>query len=91
MIQFTTHTGQTVTGSALQEALDKVASDLQRIAESIYKENAYADHVPEVVKLQNLKNGLELADRVKSGTIDSFTVWQRINTELTGKCIALLP
>lgn len=90
MKQFRTHDEKIITGSKLQDALTKVANDYRAIAHGIRNENLYASHVTEEEKEQYLKEGLIHAEEVQGGMINSLSVWQRVNTELTGKCIALL-
>ena len=49
----------------------------------------YADHVTDEQKDLNLQKSLNLAQKVREGYFDNFTIWQRINTEITGECVAL--
>lgn len=90
MMQFKTHTGEIVTGDRLQKALNTVADFWADNARAIRKENRYASHVTEDRKEKNLKDQLERAEQIRGGDIGSFTIWQRVNTELTGECVALL-
>jgi hypothetical protein len=90
MQSFRTHTGEIVTGERLQAALETVADDWIRLAHAIRKEDAYASHVTENDKDRYLAEGLVAAEEIRHGDVNSFTVWQRIDTELTGECIALL-
>jgi hypothetical protein len=89
--EFQTHTGEVVKGKRLCEALKTVAKDHARLGYAIYKENAYADHVTEATKIANLKRDLITAHRIRQGRASGFWLWQRVNTVLTGECIALLP
>ncbi len=85
--QFRTHTGEIIQGEKLQSALNKVADNWQRVA----VQSDFPPHVtPEVVAEWNKRN-FETAEKIRAGKIDNFTLWQRVNTELTGECVALLP
>lgn len=90
MRPFRTHTGELVTGDRLQAAFDTVANDWANLARAIRAEDHYAPHVSEETKEANLSRGLAEAERVRAGKIENFTIWQRVNTVLTGECIALL-
>lgn len=90
MNSFRTHTGEIVTGDRLVAALSKVADDWEEMARAIRKEDRYASHVTEDVKDARLAKDLETANRVRAGNVSSFTIWQRVNTVLTGECVALL-
>ncbi len=92
MENFQTHTGEIVTGKRLADACHAVADFWAANALGIYKENLYASHVSEKTKLNNREKQLEQAERIRSGIEPvGFWLWQRINTELTGQCIAFLP
>lgn len=73
------------------KACAKVAQDLRNIANELRHSNEYASHVTEAQKESDLIKSLSLADRIEAGEIKSFTVWQRVNLELTGECVAFLP
>lgn len=88
---FRTHTGEIVSGDRLTNALSSVADDWATLARAIRAEDAYASHVSEADKNQIMKRGLAHAEAIRSGEIGGFTIWQRVNTKLTGQCIALLP
>jgi hypothetical protein len=88
MIPFRTHTGEIVDGAA---ACRQVATDLTVLAFLIHEENAYASHVTEEVKVALFLDRLERAQKVWDGTVDNFTVWQRVNQVLTGECVPFLP
>ena len=72
-------------------ACKKVASDWRDLAHAIRKDDAYASHVTEDRKEADLQAMLLDADTIESGEVKSFTIWQRVNTELTGECVAFLP
>lgn len=90
--EFRTHTGEIVTGKRLAAAQERVADWWSDNAHGIYTENAYAAHVSEDTKKALLQRGLERAESIRAGLEPmGFWLWQRINTELTGECVALLP
>lgn len=89
--KFKTHTNEIVTGERLTSALSTVANDYRELAHAIRKEDAYAPHVTVEQKEHQLNKMLKLADEVEKGEVGTFTVWQRVNTVLTGECVALLP
>lgn len=88
--QFRTHTGEIVKGQRLQDALNKVGDDWETLAMDIRAEDAYASHVTELQKGLFLAKMVYDADQIRAGYVESVTIAQRINTELTGECIALL-
>lgn len=90
MPDFITHDKRTISESEFQEALNKVADDWERLGEAIYKENAYADHVSESLKLSNRDQHYARAAEIRAGQVNSFTIWQRVTELLTGECVALL-
>ena len=86
------HTGKILTETELTEALKKVANDLRENAYAIHAENAYASHVTQEDKERYLQERLVYANEVEKGLYNSnFTIWQRVDTLLTGECIAFLP
>lgn len=90
MTTFRTHTGEIVTGQRLHDALNAVADDWATLGRAIRKEDRYADHVSEETKDAALAEMLARADAIRHGDLGSFTIWQRVNTKLTGECVALL-
>lgn len=89
-MKFKTHTGEIIEGEKLTNACKEVADDLRALAFGIRAEDAYASHITEAMKDQFLADSLFRADQVQAGKIDNFTIWQRVNTVLTGECVALL-
>lgn len=87
---FRTHNGEIITGPRLDNALNAVANDWAQLSHDIRHCGDYADHVTEEEKDRYLAEGLATAETIRNGTIDSFTIWQRVNTAITGKCVALL-
>lgn len=75
----------------LQVALDAVADDWAELGRAIRTEDRYADHVSEETKEKALCDMLLRAEAIRLGDLGSFTIWQRVNTKLTGECVALLP
>lgn len=69
--------------------LNKVADDWERLGYDIFKEDQYADHVTYDVKLSNIQSHIDTANDIRNGIIKSFTIWQRVNQELTGECTPL--
>lgn len=89
---FVTHIGSVITGEALTKALNTVADKMIQMYRSIRSEDNYASHVTEEKKEFNLLKGLNYAEEVRKGDhLNNFTIWQRVNTVLTGECVALLP
>lgn len=89
-LRFRTHTGEYVEGPRLREALEAVADWYVANAHAVRLEDAYASHVTEERKVEALERQLAFAEEVRRGEVQSFSVWQRINTHLTGECVALL-
>jgi len=89
--QFQTHNKEIVKGKRLKDALNHVADNWKSNAIAIRESDDYASHVTEATKDLRLEQGLRLAEYVRLGHVESFTMSQRINTYLTGECIALLP
>lgn len=80
------------TPEELQAARETVADWWANNARAIRSNDAYASHVTEKQKDEILARSLETAEQCRRGELDhNFTFWQRINTELTGECVALLP
>lgn len=75
----------------MQEVLSKVANDWEQLGYDIKKQNLYANHVTEEIKEKDLQRHIDTANEIRNGVINSFTIWQKVNTELTGNCVALLP
>lgn len=91
MICFTTHTKEKVSGERLTKALNKVADDWANNAREVRREDPYASHVTEEEKDEILRQRLAGAEEVRAGNIKSFTAWQCVDYELTGKSVAFLP
>jgi hypothetical protein len=92
MKSFITHKNELVAGERLEQALNAVADWWYKNAYGIYEENLYAAHVTAQQKLDNLNEGISLAGRIRNGSEPmGFWLWQRVNTELTGECVAFLP
>lgn len=87
---FRTHDGRIVTGERLAAALNAVADWYAENARAVRREDAYAAHVTEETKERRLSDGLAFAEGVRAGERVGFSVWQRVNTHLTGECVALL-
>ena len=92
MKSFRTHEGTLYPADdpTLKAACKRVADDWRKLGYAIRKEDAYAAHVTPERKEQALNDMLDAADQIEAGNITSFTIWQRVNTVLTGECVALL-
>lgn len=89
---FTTHKGEKVSGKKLSDALNKVADDWAESAKKVREEDAYASHVSEKEKDEVLSKDLNRAEEIRRGeNINNLTIQQRINTELTGEEVPILP
>jgi hypothetical protein len=89
--KITTSAGEVVTGERLQEALNYVADEQERLAYAVFEKDNYAAHVTQEKKEVNLSQDLEYADQVRKGVAKpSFCLWQRLNTYLTGECVGFL-
>jgi len=89
---FTTHTGERIGYPRLGAALLSVANTWKELAKAVRVENAYADHVTDQEKEKIMLDMLEQADRICMGVEPmGFWLWQRVNLELTGKCVGFLP
>jgi len=89
MKTFITSDGKKVKGKQLKTALGKVADFWVSNAKAVRVEDAYADHITEETKETCLQQQLEQAERIRQGIEPmGFWLWQRVNQELTGKCVA---
>lgn len=87
-----THEGETIEGKRVIDAMKDVCNYWRKLAHEIRKEDPYAKHVTEAQKDEILQQSLIRANDLESGKINpTFTDWQRINTALTGNCVAFLP
>lgn len=85
------HTGEVVSGDRYVAARDKVADWFADNARHVRAEDPYAAHVTTEQKDARLAETLAWSDAIRAGEAYGFTVWQRINAELTGECVAFLP
>lgn len=75
----------------LIEACEKVARQYEKLALATRNGDSYAAHVTEAQKHLNLNRAYMWAEQIrKRGNLNNFTVWQKVNYELTGECPALL-
>lgn len=88
-MQFITHTKEIIKGKRLTDALNKVADKMVENA-NLIRVSKYADHVTEEQKEVLLQRDLEYAEKVRNGFFENMSIWQTINTELTGECIGIL-
>lgn len=92
MKSFRTHTGEIVSEERFALASNAVADWYAENAKAIRREDAYASHVTRAVKEEAMAKQLAQAERIRAGIEPiGFWLWQRINTELTGECVAFLP
>jgi len=88
---FTTHKGEVVTGKKLTDAINKVADDMVKGANK-KRQEYYASHITEKQKDEFLAKDLKYAEEVRQGEhLNNLTIAQRINYELTGESIPILP
>jgi hypothetical protein len=86
-----THTGETIKGARVIEAMKAVCNEWRELAQEIRVEDSYAKHITEAQKDEFLAQSIILADDLESGRINpTLTDWQRVNIHLTGDCVALL-
>lgn len=93
MKYFKTHTGKIVRGKKLVMALNSIADDLLERAHKIRNEDDYASHITNESKDRILNEAIEDSERIRNPNNIKYELWlfQRLNTKLTGECIALLP
>lgn len=91
MKAFITSKGQIFKGKKLLIALNSVANDWVQLQYAIRYSDDYASHITEETKDRLLEEGLKYAEQIRKGHLANFTILQRLNTKLTGECIALLP
>lgn len=94
IIMLRTHTDETLTrdNPRLIAACEKVALDMEELAIRVREENAFGSHVTEQQKDDYIKRFYtDIAIEVRNmENLHNFSVWQRVNTELTGECIGFL-
>lgn len=84
------HRGEIIPEETLQAALKKVAADVRESAR-IARTEKYASHITEDQKDEFMQKKLDLADEIEAGTARGFWLWQRVNTIVTGECVAFFP
>lgn len=84
------HRGEIIPEETLQAAMKKVAADVRESAR-IARTEKYASHITEDQKDEFMQKKLDLADEIEAGTARGFWLWQRVNTIVTGECVAFLP
>ena len=85
-----THLGEIIPDETLKAALKKVAADVRESAR-IGRTEKYASHITEEQKDVFMQKKLDLADDIEAGRARGFWLWQRVNTIVTGECVAFLP
>lgn len=90
-MKFRTHAGETIEGERLEKAVDAVATWYAGNARAVHERDEYSSHVTSEKKHEILCRNLDEAEAVRRGErMNNFSVWQRINTHLTGECVAFL-
>lgn len=88
-LTFVTHTEEVVSGQRLVDAINKVADNMVVSANKKRIEH-YASHITETQKDEFLVKDLKYAEEVRRGEhLNNFSIWQRIDTELTGETAPL--
>ena len=90
MESFKTHTGEVVSGKRLKKILRKIADEHRKNAKELHASLEYAEHVTQKQKDDNLKKDLQVAKFIEAGEVGTWAL-QRIDAEVTGESIALLP
>ena len=91
MIVFKTHTGAIVSQIELKKACESVAEDWRNNAYACHKGTDYPKHVSQQVKDELLEKALVTAIAIeRQENLHNFTIWQRVNTKITGECVAFL-
>lgn len=85
-----THHGEIIPDETLKAALKQVAADVRESAR-IARTEKYASHITEEQKYAFMQKKLDLADEIEAGTVTGFWLWQRVNSIVTGECVAFLP
>jgi hypothetical protein len=80
-----------MTGRVVRDAFQQASDDAIELAKRIRNCGDYASHVTDEQKDAIMKESIRRAVQIQVGTIDNFTVWQRVNEILTGECVAFLP
>jgi hypothetical protein len=77
----------------LIEVCERVATWYEKQADLVRAQNSFAKHVTESQKGDYInKHYLQWAEKIRQReNLNNFSVWQRVNAELTGECVAFLP
>jgi hypothetical protein len=94
--EFYTHDDQVIKNQRLLKAAYKtVAAELEASANRMRSENLYAPHVVDDEKDKILTRRIEESALIRSGELEAdgsqMWLWQLVNKEFTGKCVALYP
>jgi len=88
-LTFVTHTEEVVSGQRLVDAINKVADNMV-VGYNKQRHEYYAPHITEKQKDEFLVKNLKYAEEVRQGQhLNNFSIWQRIDTELTGETAPL--
>jgi len=93
MSVFHTSNGEAVTGERLQAARDKTAETWDALGDAaLIGKIPFASHVSDAEIARYAMSQYDCAKAIRAGLSDgNFTIWQRINTILTGECVPFLP
>jgi len=80
------------TDEKMQEARVHAAKIERRCAAECFNPDfGFADHVTQEDKQRYREKQLRMAEEIEAGKHDhNFTIWQRMNTYLTGECVPFL-
>lgn len=93
-IVFKTSTGETLTADnpRLIAACETVAQFYEENARAILASKDFPAHVTQARKEEMARYRHTWAKQTRQReNLANFSVWQRVNTELTGECVAFLP
>ncbi len=74
----------------INQARQLVVNDYINNMNKEKEEDLFAPHVTEDMKKEYFDKRASLIENIRLGNLDTnFTVWQRMNTYMTGKCVPL--
>ena len=88
-----THNGKKIIGQQLINARTHAAKGNDNYAKAIMTNKmSFPPHVTREKQIEIADHQLAYAKEIRAGKHDSnFTIWQRMDTFITGKCIGFLP
>ena len=89
---FLTSNNEVITGPRLAAACEAVATQMEASAIKVREEDAFASHVTQSGKDDYIDRFYtQVAAKIRNmENLHNFSVWQRVNMELTGDCVAFL-